>query len=196
MSMIQPPGDVAPERLFRLLLPLRPTMALAHRIRCAPQVPLLVRALSHAEEVEALDSVAEAPAEIRGSRTELEILARCLYTPSGRAFDGPGLLGRLDEADVAALAQEAASALNRVVPTYGRADLDAWGLALEKGARHPSNFSTALAMETCWDPVPLTKARVARPDRYWGVGVRKLLDGHWMAFRAASAALESMRKPG
>ena len=194
--MIQPPADVAPERLFRLLLPLRPTMALAYRIRCAPTVPLRVRALSVAEEAEALDLAAEAPPEIRGSRTELEVLARCLYTPTGPAFDGPCDVGRLDETDVAALAREAAIALNRIAPTYGRVDLGAWRLALEKGASHPSNFSTAFAMEACWDPVPLTNTRVARPDRYWGVPARKLLDGHWMAFRAASAALESMRKPG
>lgn len=193
--MIHPPEDVAPERLFRLLLPLRPALPIAYRIRCAPDIPLLVRALSPAEEGEALDVAADGPAELRALRQELEVLARCLHTPSGPAFDGPEMLGRLPESEVAQLAREAFAVLNRIAPVYGRVSLDPWKLALERGARHPSNFSTTLAMAECWDLVPLTKARLPRPDRYWGVPVRDLLDGHWMAFRAASAALESLR-PG
>lgn len=191
--MIEPPGDVAPERLFRLLLPLRPMQPLAYRIRCAPAVPLLVRALSGAEEAEALDLAADGPEEMRASRAELEILARVLWTPSGPAFDDVSMLGRLPESEVATLAREAFAALNRIAPRYGRADLGAWKLALEKGARHPSNFSMVLAMAECWDPVPLTKARLPHPERYWGVPVRELLDGHWMIFRAAHAALETLR---
>lgn len=189
--MIPPPEDVAPERLFRLLLPLRPIAAIDYRIRCAPDVPLLVRALNTAEEAEALDRAADGPEELRSSRAELEVLARCLWTPSGPAFDGTDLLGRLDEAEVSTLAREAATVLNRIAPVYGRADLDKWKLTLERGARHVSNISTILAMGECWAPVPLTKARMPHPDRYWGVPVRGLLDGHWMAFRAAEAALAS-----
>lgn len=186
-----PPPDLSPERLFRLLLPLRPSSALQYRIRCALSVPLLARAPSGAEEWAALDAAAEAPPEVRGSIAQLEVLARCLYTPTGPAFSSAEEVGRLEEGDVAELAGEVASALDRIAPSYTRSDYQIWAEALEKGARHWSNVGTTVAMASCVDLG--MGGRVPRPDRYWGVPVCQLLDGHWMIFRAAQRAAESLK---
>jgi hypothetical protein len=41
-----------------------------------------------------------------------------------------------------------------------------------------------------------TGATIPRPDRYWGCPIVDLLDGHWMAFRAARAVyLDAIKGP-
>lgn len=187
----RPPVSIAPERLFRSLLPLRPEARIDYRIRCAPSIPLLVRAIPAHEEDAAIDAALDAPEEICGSRAQLEIVARYLWTPSGRAFEDADAVGQLDDDEVGMLADAVAEAVGRIAPTYARSDADAWGKALEAGARVLSNIGTCLALASCVDVTP--GGRIGRPDRFWGCPTGQLLDGHWMLLRAAQRALESFK---
>jgi hypothetical protein len=167
-------------------------MRLDYRIRCAPEIPLIVRAIPSQEETAAIDAAMDAPEEIRGSRAQLEIVARYLWTPDGRAFDDAAEVGRLDDDEVDALADAVAAALGCISPTYARSDVDAWARALEAGARGLGNIAAAAALSSCVDVTP--GGRISRPDRYWGCPTGQLLDGHWMLTRAAQRAMETLKK--
>jgi hypothetical protein len=181
--------------LFRSLLapyPARPIAPLAG-------VPLFVRALRAADEAAAIDAGLAAPLEeLRISRALRELLARCVWTRGGLAFASAEALGNLPAARLQALASEALDALARISPTYARSKWEAWHRRLELGAQHPSNFHDAAAVASCVDMIPAGWGGgggfTARPDRYWGLPVGELLDGHWMVWSAARAVIGKRRK--
>jgi hypothetical protein len=95
-------------------------------------------------------------------------------------------VGALDAAEVQQLAAEVRAALAAVGPTYAGSDWEAWQEVLVVGARHASMQSTAISLAGCAEYGH--GAIVWRPEWFWGVPRGKLLDGHWMAFRAARKA--------
>lgn len=166
-------------------------MRIDYRIRCAPEIPLIVRAIPSQEEAAAIDAAMDAPEEIRGSRAQLEIVARYLWTPEGLAFGDASEVGRLGDDEVDALADAVADALGYIAPTYARSDTSAWAQALEFGARGLGNIAAAAALASCMDVTQ--GGRISRPDRYWGCPTGQLLDGHWMLMRAAQRAMETLK---
>lgn len=132
------------------------------------------------------------PVEVRPSRIASEVMARCLWAGEGPAFSNASEVGLLDEGQFSALWAEASTALAHISPTYARSDADEWARVLERGARHPTNMHDAMVLAACIDSG--FHHTVYRPDRYWGVATRDLLDGHWMAFRAARHVWEEMAK--
>ncbi|TXH18208.1 MAG: hypothetical protein E6R03_02580 [Hyphomicrobiaceae bacterium] len=188
----KPPAE-PPERLFRALLALRPQRPIAYRLRALPDVPLYVRALRNAEAMAAVDAgMAHPVEELRNGRVEIELLARCLMTPDGPAFVSAEDVEDLDGPEIEALIQHAMPALEAIGPTYSSSDTDAWRKVLEAGAEHGANLHDALVLANCVDHG--FDANPPRPERYWGVAPCDLLDGHWLAFRAASAVKDKIIK--
>jgi hypothetical protein len=180
----KPPAEPA-ARLFRSLLAFRPTRPIGYRLRALPDVPLVVRALRNSESMEAIDTgMAHPIEELRHGRVEIELLARCLLVPSGPAFASVEDVEDLDGPEIDALIAEALPALEAVAPTYARSDIDAWRKVLEEGAAHGANLHDALVLANCVDHG--FDANAYRPERYWGCAPVDLLDGHWLAFYAAT----------
>lgn len=186
-----PPAGVAPERLFRALLARHPSRPLP---RLVAGLQLTVRAVPAAVEWEAVDVAAEeVEDELRASRLQREILWRVLWLGARPAFSSPEEVGLLDGGELDAVAGAVGEVLCAIAPTYARSDVDAWARVLETGAAHPSTVSDAISLAGCVDVTP-GGGVVARPDRYWGCPVGELLDGHWMVWRAARAAVERLRE--
>lgn len=191
MKLGEPPADEPPARIWRSLIALRPQRPMVYRLPCAPDVPLICQAPTSLEEGLAFDAADLAPEEIRSSRAKLEILGRALWTPTGPAFGSAADVGRLLDAEVDALAEEVAGILDRIAPTYARSNAAAWVDVLERGALHGSNIGDAMTLAACVDEHQ--RGTTPRPDRFWGLPLRELLDGHWMAFRAARRAADKLR---
>jgi hypothetical protein len=185
------PPDVAADVLWRSLLPLRPERAIPTRLRGIAHAPFLVRAVPAMALALADDAGRRAAGgvdELQSARAAGEVLSLVLYTTQGRAFPTAAALGRLDGAELAELARDAFAALAEVCPTYARSNTDRWSEVLRDGAGHPSNLLEAVALGSCVDVGP-AGGGIPRPDRYWGVPLRELCDGHWLAFRAARDVL-------
>jgi hypothetical protein len=194
---VKPPPDVSPDRLWRGLLGTfrldgtldpRPSRVLAYRLPMADKVPLTVRAVPSLMLAEAWDAAAcpEAP-KVEQRRALRSVVAAVLWA-QGEPFPG-GLLGDLPGPVFEALAETTVDTLNAICPTFSRIDGDAWQRALKEGAAHPSNRRRAANLALCADPLVGQKLFwIPRPERYWGIPVGDLLDGHILAQEAAVAA--------
>ena len=184
------PPDIPPERLWRSLLPLRPERRIQLRLRGAPHIPLIVRAIPAMAELLARDAGHAAGGDVeqlQGVLAAREVLSLVLHTPAGRPFPSSAAMRGLDEHELAQLTRAAYDALADIAPTCARSNGKVWREQLLLGAKHDSNISEAGALATCVDLTP--EKSVPRPDRYWGVPLIQLLDGHWMAYQAARDAL-------
>lgn len=184
-----PPPDVTAEQLFALLVDPAPRAPLAYRLPLpdGEDVPLEVRPLPALEMGAALATAALVTApELRGSRYTRELTSRCLWTPEGRAFGSADEVGVLDPLELRELADQVLDALATIGPTYARSDWQAWQEILTRGAKEPTNRSTAISLAGCADYGH--GAVVFRPEWFWGVPRCQLLDGHWMVYRAARKA--------
>jgi hypothetical protein len=188
----QPPEALPPERLWRSLLPARPFRALRLRLRGAERVQLIVRPVTAMGEALARDAGAALEVEqLRYAAAVRELLALVVHTQRRRAFATAADLAALEDHELAALEREVMGALSDIAPTYARSDVDAWSTVLQVGAAHPSNLSEASAIASC---IALSSGSVVpRPDRYWPLSISELLDGHWMAWNAARAAVKDRK---
>jgi hypothetical protein len=174
-----PPTGVPPERLWRLLLGLPgrpyPEQPIDYRLPFAPAVALSVRAVPALLLSRAWDD-----AEGQPSRGRRGVLAAVLWTPMGRAFKDARDAGMLREAYADPLIGAVDTALDAICPTYARSDVVAWLDVLKAGARHYTNLGPAHVLAGC----------VGHPERYWGIPVGEMADGHHMAMVAARTATE------
>ena len=161
-------------------------------------MPLRVVALKSTEineTVFACDSI-EPPEARSGAFTEWLISkALVLDEPSyPSAFASPDEVGSLDDHEIRELAGAVDWALSRIGPTYARSDTAAWKDVLRRGARN--NLAEAYSLGGCVDISmgPTSRYTIARPDRYFGVPLVELTDGHWMAYRAAREVWEEDSK--
>lgn len=195
MASGEPPKDIPPERLFRTLLQLpRASVDLEYRLPAAPDIELRVCALTSAEISEALSfESSELPEELRSGEAFSRLIEKSLFLASGEpAFSSYEQVGLLAEDDMESLAKAVFVALDRVSPTFVRSNFDLWLRALEKGAKHMSNFQTAQALGSCIDSG--YSSSMPRPDVFFGVPLKDLTDGHWMAYYASRKVVEEGRK--
>lgn len=192
----EPPKDVAPARLFRLLLRRpRPWIEIPGRLRDAEDTPLAARALTALEWAEARDAADERTgAEARLGRLQTELVARALVLEDGsRVFAHAAEVAELlDEPEVGELAADVLRALTIVGPTYSGSDAAAWATVLARGARDITSLSLTYVLGRCVDVSLGSGLRVvvSRPDRFFGCPFADLADGQWMAFRAARRVVE------
>jgi hypothetical protein len=194
--VILPPRDVAPERLFRLLLGRpRPVLPISFRFPWAPAVPLSVRGLTALEYASADDVDPGLPEAVRRSQVSRRLIAAWLLADGVPAFS-PEDVGALDETEVEALWQAVAPAAGIVSPQFRTADTDAWTEALKKGAAHPSNRALASIIAFSAEVVAGfgVTAQISAPDRYFGLPYADLTDGQIMAYQAAKKLAEEASK--
>lgn len=194
MTGIKPPREVAPERLFRLLITKpRPWWPLEHRVAAAPHIKLHVVALRGVEEADCYSAGDVATPEGRTAVAAALVVAT-LHTPRGRAFGEPSEVTRLPSADFDALAASVMQALCVVSPTESRSDRAAWETALRTGAQDMQNLAEAICMADSSDIIVGSKAHFEpRPDRYYGMPLSDMTDGQRMVFRAAWNVIKELR---
>jgi len=177
---LRPPVDVKPGRLFRSLLALpRPVAPIAYRFDAAPTVALAVRALSAVEVADAADADA----------VDAALVAAALVDARGRQVVSEGDLLHLTEREFAGVRSAVLEALARISPSYRLSDYEAWDRVLREGASQ--HMGIVVAMGSCREAVG--DRLVEAPEKYFGVARGALLDGHWMAFRAAQHVYEARR---
>ncbi len=182
--MGDPPTEIAPARLFRLLLGRPPRIALPP-LPGAECCPLFVRALRNAEF-----------AEVRDDPRSLALVVKALVLPNGsQVFSSADQAAEsLQEHEAERWLLAVSKALAIVSPTYLQSRTRAWHRALLEGARAASNLHDAYVLGLCVDE-PVGGGLVKpRPERYFGGAQADLTDGHWMAFRAARALVREIEK--
>lgn len=190
------PAALPPERLFRLLLQRRPSLPLAFRFAGIDHAPLRVVAVPATAFADAIDAALVLETDRRAAAEVADVVARSVRVGDGVLFRRGADVLSLPEGEWKALTRQALAALSACGPTYPQSDSVQWHIALVKGCEHPSNFAARNALGGCTDIAGgIAKPRwIDRPDRFWGCPLRKLLDGHWMAYHAARAVYEEARK--
>lgn len=184
----QPPGDkeFSPERLFRLLIAApRPTLPIASRI-AGLSGALSVRAPLSRDALEIIDAARD------NREATARIVAAALLYDGQPAFASVEEFGTLTLPEADEIIRDASHALDVIAPVIGRCDGVAWHIKLCIGAKHHTNAAACRALGTAYEVHSgLKHARVVeRPERYFGVPLCELTDGHWLAFRAARAVIE------
>jgi hypothetical protein len=169
----------------------RPVLPIAHRIRGAEHIPLAVRALRSGELGEAHDATGlRLPAQL--------VTAALVLDGGGPAFDAPEQVMRLPELDLLELGVAVGEALRTISPNALTSDTGSWEEVLAKGCVAPTNAYDAIALGGClevsWGMGRKAVHVVHRPDLWFGVPQRELLDCHWLAYYAAVRASWERRK--
>lgn len=182
-----PPSDIPDERLFRLL-------TRSPRAYLPVKIPTLqagscgafrVYALTPDEELDCAEAADDVPEQSRRDVLLAELVARSLYLDGSPYFASAADMLDMYEDDFARVAGATWQALSVIAPSYSRVDSLAWDMVLCRGAKHYRNYRRSMALALCIDIVPMSKAKLPRPDRFFGVPMGEVTDGQWMAFRAA-----------
>lgn len=149
-------------------------------------MPLFARALS-APEMAWVSEGAKA-----GGGWSKRLLCLALRQGDGSAvFASEAEVGALDELDATSLVNAVEEALSICGPTRLTAERNAWHVALCEGAKHSANWQDAYALGGCYDvSFGFGKGAIHvtdHPEWWFGVPQREMIDGHWMAYRAAVA---------
>lgn len=183
--------------LFRSLLRPLPSKPIAFRFKGLERTPLTVVAITAASALEANDVASLYSEWQRASVQSAEVVARALRAGDGRVFPTHEDVNALPESELLALSADVRAALAEICPLYHLLDGASWQALhtrLCEGAKHVENFTAREALGRCYDVDGSSGRIVDRPDRYWGVPLADLLDGHWMVFRAARAVFEERQK--
>lgn len=193
MDFSQPPRDVLPERLFRLLLRRpRPILPIDLRLPVAPHVALSVRGLTALEDAEVADVDPALPQELVRSTLMRRLIAAHLLADGALAFASAEEVGGLTEHELATLGRAVFTAATIISPTYRASSQEAWRAALEQGARHSSNHGLVCVIASASEPLVLPRKilEVGAPERYFSAALADLTDGQIMAFTAAKAVYD------
>lgn len=171
--------DMPSEVLFRQLLATpRPKQALRFHLSAAPEVELIVQAVSSHE-------LADGPSK----NILAHMLSKCVVLKSGRpAFSSADrLVNLLSMSEFKQLSQEAFEVLSRISPMVSYVDCKEWSAKLEEGARHSTNFMLTHSLGMCFDLIVMPDRVITQdyPERFFAVPRNQLLDCHWLAYWAA-----------
>lgn len=187
-----PPKSLAPERLFRLLLSARPSLPIPFRFAGLEQHTLTVGALPAQSFADSEDATSHLSGERRTSWFWAHVISKCVLVDGQCVFDDAADVLGLPETELTALRRDVESTLSIVGPTYTYSRWPTWHAALVKGADHRSNAGAHLALSAAYEAGGYRL--ISRPDRYFGMPLRHLLDGHWMVYLASRALYESRYK--
>jgi hypothetical protein len=191
-----PPEDVEADHLFRVLAaPAGARLLLDFRLDFAPDVPLWLRGLTGAEDAAAFRSAAtDAASGFQGEATARHLIAAALCDSHGAPLLSYGQAGDLTTNELEALGSCVLDGLARISPAYWRCNVDAWNLALKRGAAHFSNIPITIQIGLCHDVnAGLAVSTTPRPDRFYGRPIAQLTDGQLMAFAAARVAYSEIK---
>jgi hypothetical protein len=173
--------------LFRVLLRVpRPTLPVLLPLSGAEGGAFFARALTSLEVCNITDESELKHLAIRSAHERARFIAAGLYDDEGPVFYDPAEVLDLDEDTFLMLSAVVLPALWTISPVYGLIDSEAWVRRLKAGAEHPSNMRLAYRLAMCrdgWNGAP-------RPERYFGLPVCELTDGHWLCYDAAKRMAE------
>jgi hypothetical protein len=176
----KPPRDVAPEKLFRLMLELRPSAPVKFKFRDLSQYDLVATALPAVAVAEAHG--ADVDATVAG------LMARSLSTADGLlVFSDPDDVSDMTHEEYGALSRAFVESFSGICPSGWLLDRASWMDALTTGAKHHSNGSAVMLLGSAYEAVNVGKhiRLVGRPERYWGVAPRELTEGNLMCHAVA-----------
>lgn len=187
-----PPRGVSGPKLWRLLTTTpRPFLAF-EAPELGPRARFVARALLPREEAEAIDAI---EGDHVGERAMLELMVRSLAhasAPSEPLFASVDhVAGSLGSSRCDTLLAHWWHAYHAVAPSLRLSTESAWMHELVAHVHHPAVVSIALALAYSVDGS--VRHGVPRPDRYYGLPLNHLTDGHWMAFWAARKGLVDQR---
>jgi len=183
----QPPEDIPPEKLFRLITRRPyPVAPIGVRIRGAESIALSVRAITWSEEVEVRDFCSE-----KENSLALAYISKCLMADGEQAFSSYEEASMLNESEISRLEPDVVNALSRICPSFFRSDCEAWLSALYAGAKDFSNIHAVLLASSCLEDGMSGSA--TRPDRFYGMPLLELTEGHVLAFRSACKVIWEAR---
>lgn len=192
-----PPKDVPPERLFRQLLAFpRPVVPISFRFVGIQHPPLTVCALRADEANEAFDAASGRSGEAYTEAALCGLAARSLRANGVRVFQSLEDVMSIPSTEFAELMSAFADVFFAISPLFRHSNAAAWHEKLLAGAKAVESLTAVKALGTAYDLAGgIDKPRIIpRPDRYFGAPTRELLDGHWMAYRAARAVYEEYEK--
>ncbi len=186
----EPPDNIKPEVLFRLLLKTpRPTLPVDFPLAGADGEAFFVRAVTGYEVFSNYDRSLHEVAKLEDARFIQHLVALSLCTSEGLVFGSHDAVGMLDEDDFARVAAAVLPALWAISPAYGYSDSEAWIRRLTAGAGHHTNMHSAALLGHCMDAG--FSLVIARPDRFFGLPTGQLTDGHMLCYYAARRLVES-----
>ena len=195
-DVARPPKDIAPARLFRLLLQRpRPVLPLSLRLNIAPEAALSVRALTALEDEATRDIDDSIPAEVRRSTWVMRTIAAALLADGEAAFSSAAQVGQFSEPEIIAMGGAVLDALAIIGPTYRYSDAPQWANVLARGAAHNSNVSITSGIGQAaldrWQ-----RGSWLRYDYsgFFGLPLIELTDGQRMAYDAARKVFEGYIK--
>lgn len=181
MKLIQPP-EMDPAELFLLLTEDRPRVPLAYRLSVAPDVQLYAGAIRNVawQRIWRMDHM----------RRRSAMIAASVVDDTGESQFTIADVGLLPEEDHVELAADVGRALRVCSPWFGYIDDMRWRAILAEGGRRLWPLVGSLA--DCGDVVlgVGTAWFNERPERYWGVARKDLLDGHLMVYSVARHLIE------
>lgn len=197
----RPPEDAPPARVFHSLIRRpRPRAPLAYRYPRIPDVAFHVVALTPFELAEALDVDADGePSEVVSDRALARMVVAGLRDDHGPALASEEQASRMPQRSWCDMMEAAVRGIAGIMPSRALCSAEDWAewrRVLDKGARAGGNIGEAFRMRDChdiavgWGGV----ARRYRPDRYYGLPIADLTDGHLLAFDIAVAAAEEIQK--
>lgn len=192
-----PPADIKPPELFRSLLRLpRPIAPIQFQFTGLEHPKLTVWALSAIEVAETLDAASGLTGEAHTDAVLCGLTARALRANGKQVFRSSDDVQQLPDTEMQSLVAEVANTLSRISPSYRVSHVGLWREALVEGARDTAHASLVRGLGGAYDIAGgIDKPRIIeRPERYFGVPTRELLDGHWMAYHAARAVYEERTK--
>lgn len=132
---------------------------------------------------------------VRTSYVAAGVIAQSLITANGKPVFGSieSVLDSISMDEIALLDDAVTNALSIVSPIVGLSEYGAWHTALCDGAKDPSNVWAAHAIGDAYilvDGPHINPRIIDRPEDYWGISRRELIDCHWLAYRAARAVKE------
>ena len=180
--MLEPPKEVEPGELFRLLLQKPRPWWDTDEGR--------VVALTATERAGIEQATARLPSQAAWLARSRHEVALCLHDESGPQFGSADELGDLKPYELRRLIAAVRSGLRVCCPEYGYCNLMAWRITLLAGAR--SVPAIAGMIGSCIDEG--ARKIVSRPDRWFGLPLSELTDGQWMAYHAGRAYVDEQAK--
>lgn len=181
----RPPPDVSPEELFAIVAEPQPMAPISFRLDVAPTTPLFVRAVQGGRVLNAQ----------RQGRPELYLSAALCDANGRQLVRDPDILTQgTTWSELLALSAAVWGVLDRICPMFHRCNSERWHQVLGQGMR--LNGSILRRMFQCVDTqeTPSSMFLQERPDRYYGVPMSALLDGHLMVFALVRDHLKNRMK--
>lgn len=151
-----------------------------------PIKPLSTQLMGFSLQVQAI-SFADIADAFGTDQIDYHAIQQSVLIKGKPAFSTVEAVKRLSPTEFRKLRAEVLSTLEQISPMIHVSDPAKWNKILEAGARHSSNFIITQSLGSCFDVIALPTRIITkdRPEDYFGIPRKDLLDCHWMAYWCA-----------